>query len=345
MSYSRRLVCDIDDTISQTFNRDWENAKPIQEVIDKINHLYSQGWEVFLVTARGQLSCNGDSEAADRKYRKIIESWLKRHNVLYHKLSFKKELASYYIDDKALSPKEFLDLKLKTISSGWSGAIVEQRGDRIFKTHKDSLLVAEWYSVASKFFKTPEVYSVIGETISMEFIENNAHLNLGEVISIMDIMEGIVPYKGGKFSTYIERMIGHCELGGFQFILPKLREIQDYCDTQLSFCHGDFSHENIIPNQSGHYLIDPIFNPDKFSSYLLDVTKFLYSLRRDGMMFEYDYVKNNYLYSGVPLEVLDILEATQWIRVYKYAPETIKEFIHKNIMEYATKFREGKEGR
>ena len=38
-----KLVFDIDDTICNNKNRDYENAIPIQEVITKINHLHKQG--------------------------------------------------------------------------------------------------------------------------------------------------------------------------------------------------------------------------------------------------------------------------------------------------------------
>ena len=61
--YHKRIVFDIDDTISFTTNRDWVNAKPNQPIIDKINKLYNEGWEVFLHTARGSISApeNADS--------------------------------------------------------------------------------------------------------------------------------------------------------------------------------------------------------------------------------------------------------------------------------------------
>ena len=45
MSNQKRIVCDIDDTISVTLNRDWEHAKPIQPVIDKINTLFDKDKE------------------------------------------------------------------------------------------------------------------------------------------------------------------------------------------------------------------------------------------------------------------------------------------------------------
>ena len=70
--YHKCIVCDIDDTISITTSRDWENAEPVWQTINKLNKLYEQGWYIVLLTARGQLSCEGDTLKADKKYRTTI---------------------------------------------------------------------------------------------------------------------------------------------------------------------------------------------------------------------------------------------------------------------------------
>ena len=55
-----RIFVDIDGTICQTLRQksswDYENAKPIQENIDKINNLKSEGNEIVYWTARGSSS-------------------------------------------------------------------------------------------------------------------------------------------------------------------------------------------------------------------------------------------------------------------------------------------------
>ena len=61
--YNKRIVCDIDDTISFCDDRDWENAKPNISVIKKINSMYNDGWEIFLHTARGSISCETANES------------------------------------------------------------------------------------------------------------------------------------------------------------------------------------------------------------------------------------------------------------------------------------------
>lgn len=105
------FVIDVDDTICFTYNRDFDNSEPNQEVIDKINELYKKGWKIILYTARGAKSCNTLKEK-EKKYRAVTEKWLKNHNVLYHELLFGKMNADYYIDDKNMSIEEFLRCKL-----------------------------------------------------------------------------------------------------------------------------------------------------------------------------------------------------------------------------------------
>jgi hypothetical protein len=71
------------------------------------------------------------------------------------------------VDDKSLTPEEFHELDIREIKTGWSGAIVEKRGDRIYKTNPDSLDAAKWYAMASPLVNVPIIYNVIGNTIAM----------------------------------------------------------------------------------------------------------------------------------------------------------------------------------
>ena len=104
-----RLIIDVDNTICFVHNRDFANALPNIEVINKINSLYNSGWEIYLFTARGDNSCN-TLEEKEAKYFDVTSNWLKNNGVKYHKLMFGKPNGDYYIDDKNLSIKEFLEL-------------------------------------------------------------------------------------------------------------------------------------------------------------------------------------------------------------------------------------------
>ena len=105
------IVIDVDDTICTTKNRDYYNAEPIQPVIDVINKLYDEGWEIILYTARGQLSYDGNQARIEIEVRPILAGWLERNNVNYSTLKMGKPFStSVYVDDKAIRPDEFIKL-------------------------------------------------------------------------------------------------------------------------------------------------------------------------------------------------------------------------------------------
>lgn len=108
----KRIIVDIDDTLCVVENRDFINAIPIQEVINKVNEYYNNGYEVVLSTARGQNSCKTIEEMKN-KYEKVTREWLDKIGVKYHVLEIGyKQNADMYVDDKAIRPDEFVEKKV-----------------------------------------------------------------------------------------------------------------------------------------------------------------------------------------------------------------------------------------
>lgn len=111
--YKKTIVIDIDDTISfaNTFDdvNTYSKAVPNINLIKTMQKLHKEGYTLILHTARGWISCNQDTEAAEKKYRKQIETWLAAHNVPYDALLFGKPFGIYYVDDKAMRPDEFVE--------------------------------------------------------------------------------------------------------------------------------------------------------------------------------------------------------------------------------------------
>ena len=88
------LIFDIDGTICSQ-ESDYSQAKPIQEVIDKLNKKYDEGYKIVLFTARGTETGIDWSEVTDEQ----LERW----GVKYHTLWFGKPAGLKYIDDKGIS--------------------------------------------------------------------------------------------------------------------------------------------------------------------------------------------------------------------------------------------------
>lgn len=336
MAYPHSIVVDIDDCVSFTTNRDFENATANDALIKKLNELFDLGWDIYYVTARGSLSCK-TREEAKKKYQAQIEAWLSKHGCKYTELSFDKKLASYYIDDKAYKPDEFLNLKFEQFNSGLSGALTELRDNKVYKTATNTAQVVKWYSIAKSFFNVPQIHSVIGNTICMEYLEDNKQsFNVFDVIDNVINREKIIPsMSSANFDSYIKRCETHLEQ------ISELSDVKDdilnLCkkfaavfDCNRSFSHGDLTIDNIIYKNDKLYLIDPNYSDDLYSSYILDIGKLLHSFNRYNRTLEYNTLLN--YYADIKNECL-LAELSHWIRIYKYANEELRKITVNKIKE------------
>lgn len=344
--YNKRIVIDLDDTICTTKDRDFANSKPKKNVIDKVNYFYSLNFEIIIQTARGQISCKGDYLKADKKYRSQIENWLRINGVKYHELTFNKILAQFYIDDKSLTPYAFSSLKTETMS-GKSGDFIIRAGDFVYKTTKKVKDELGWYAISEsnfKSYKTPAITSVVGETICMEYVGGNEENKFYSILP--HIKSTLNEYKASKignndWSSYVSRVGNHIKKNNLpNNLIKKLIGLEDIMIEESSFSHGDLTLENTIYN-GDLYLIDSIFNKEIYSSYLLDISKLLYSLKVNNMNDEYDYLIHYYTEKNdFNTYFLTLLEATHWIRVYSYLKDDYeKEIYLKQIKKYDEFFK------
>jgi capsule biosynthesis phosphatase len=288
-NYTTTIICDFDDTLAFTHNRDWANAVPNLPLIEKLNNLYDQGWTIIVLTARGNLSCK-TREEADVKYRHQIETWLSDNNVKYTELSFAKRLAALYIDDKNLRPDEFVEkFKQEPLEGGLSGATIihDHFNNSVLKTAVNTPSVVEWFNYAKSYVNVPKINTVIGNTISMEYIEH--HKELFELKTAMLILhkfiktKPIYSQKENKLK-YVERCVSRItdDLSFEDINRIETLLLETLITTEISFSHGDFSISNILVDSTGkHYLIDPISAPDLLSSWELDYSKLHLSLETD----------------------------------------------------------------
>jgi len=113
---SKTMVVDVDDTILTTKNRDYENSQPINPVVNKLREARSQGWHIILFTARGMGRSNGNIELVKDDVINEIQSFCSKWSVPYDELMVGKPWAAMYVDDKAVTPKQFVDIDLDTWS-------------------------------------------------------------------------------------------------------------------------------------------------------------------------------------------------------------------------------------
>lgn len=107
----KKLIIDIDDTISKTINGDYENSQPIVEVIEKIKEYKKEGFYIVLYSSRSMRTFENNLGKINVHTLPNIINWLNKNNVFYDEVYVGKPWCGYegfYIDDKAIRPSEFL---------------------------------------------------------------------------------------------------------------------------------------------------------------------------------------------------------------------------------------------
>lgn len=89
-----KYVIDIDGTIC-TQEKDYAEATPFLDRIEKINKLYDEGHMIVYFTARGT--------ETGIDWREVTEKQFAKWGVKYNDLIFGKPSADYYLDDKMLN--------------------------------------------------------------------------------------------------------------------------------------------------------------------------------------------------------------------------------------------------
>lgn len=104
----QRIVLDLDGTLCHSDDGLYIDPPPRMDVIARVNEHRDRGCDVTIHTARGMITFEGDSAAAELCYRDATERWLRRYGVKYDRLIFGKPPGDWYIDDKGMTPNEFV---------------------------------------------------------------------------------------------------------------------------------------------------------------------------------------------------------------------------------------------
>ena len=339
------LVFDIDDTICNNKNRDYENAEPMVEVINKINYLYDNGAKITLYTSRGMVSCNGDLEKIIAKNSDILKRWLEKNNVKYNELIFGKPIADLYVDDKAINVQDFIKQDFCKLS-GHSGYSVIRLGNIVRKEMSDDnyIKLCNWYEDSKGIAKSPKRISNLYSTMYLEYIDGENAYNCLDKKILDKIIDQILKFKEVKKDNFNKkvlleklekhksndilwnRIVNHC-----QMLIDGLD-----LDKYASLSHYDLTLANIIVKDNELYLLDSLYERQA-SSYLLDFAKLKMSLNGYEELFcggkhineEYSKYLSEELEKMGILKEVNILEYMWAIRLYNYNEdkELVKKFV------------------
>jgi capsule biosynthesis phosphatase len=104
----KTVVFDVDDTVLFTENRDYSNSRPNGDVVKGMRELKQAGWRIILQTARGMGRSGNNIEMVREDVMNEIVNSCTKHNIPYDEIILGKPWATWYVDDKALTPEEFV---------------------------------------------------------------------------------------------------------------------------------------------------------------------------------------------------------------------------------------------
>lgn len=120
----KKLIVDLDGTITKGDTSDYRNVSPNLEVIGQLHVYKGLGYEVVIQTARNMRTYEGNVGKINIHTLPIITEWLDRHQVPYDEIHVGKPWCGFdgfYIDDRAIRPSEFIRMTPEEIENVIAG--------------------------------------------------------------------------------------------------------------------------------------------------------------------------------------------------------------------------------
>lgn len=116
------VVIDVDGTLAgrRGDGQSYAEVSPVPRVLQKIRSLKRQGYWIILYTSRNMRTYGGNIGRIMCHTAPVLVEWLARHEIPYDELHFGKPWCGhdgFYVDDRALRPREFVTLQPEEIQS------------------------------------------------------------------------------------------------------------------------------------------------------------------------------------------------------------------------------------
>jgi len=114
----KRLIIDLDDTITLSAQDGYENALPNLALITRLREYRADGFEIVISTSRNVRTFEGNIGKINAHTLPVIVAWLEKHAVPFDEIHVGKPwcgLEGFYVDDKSTRPSEFLRHSLQDI--------------------------------------------------------------------------------------------------------------------------------------------------------------------------------------------------------------------------------------
>lgn len=107
----KRLIVDLDDTLSVTTAGDYAKANCNVRVRDRLREYRDRGFEIVIHSARNMRTHSGNLGKINARTLPIIIGWLDDFEIPYDEIIVGKPWCGFdgfYVDDKAVRPDEFI---------------------------------------------------------------------------------------------------------------------------------------------------------------------------------------------------------------------------------------------
>jgi capsule biosynthesis phosphatase len=116
------VVVDVDGTLAgrRGAGQSYAEVPPVPRVVQRIRSLQKQGYWIILYTSRNMRTHGGNIGRIMRHTAPVLVEWLARHEIPYDELHFGKPWCGndgFYVDDRAIRPREFVTLELEEIEA------------------------------------------------------------------------------------------------------------------------------------------------------------------------------------------------------------------------------------
>ncbi len=181
-----KYFIDLDNTLCNTINGDYNNSKPIVERINKVNKLKEEGNYIAIWTARGSNSYID--------YKELTLKQLADWNIQYDELLVGKPDYDIYIDDKSFNVDTFWPIgqpkskKLSTtiVDKGWGKEIIFVNNDeycgKILCFEKDKKFSMHYH------LQKKETWYISKGSFTLIWIETDKGIQYSETLTVGDVI-------------------------------------------------------------------------------------------------------------------------------------------------------------
>jgi capsule biosynthesis phosphatase len=116
------VVMDIDGTLTldRLEGQHYSDVSVNEPVLTRLKDLKSKGYWIILYTSRNMRSHKGNLGLIIKHTAPVLTDWLCRNDIPFDELHFGKPWCGqngFYVDDRAIRPREFVELDLTQISA------------------------------------------------------------------------------------------------------------------------------------------------------------------------------------------------------------------------------------